>query len=710
LELLGEGALCICSPSTGYTRVNDNPLTVVDDLAEKTVEALSSVGIKPENKPETWFDRADLNVQPYKGKDPPCINSLARGTSEGLRNECGIRLASYFLNFRGYQPNTVQKIMKDWNRLNTPCLDTQELDEIIKSAAQGKYVYGCHDPVLQKACNRETCPIAPKTVMLTGEQRRTAEKILERNDLLDIVLNHGRRRLIGEDNVLLINFVEVCSGQTLYPISGIISGYSGSGKNESLRAIRPLIPPEWIFEFTTSTPEAIKYLPEEFAGTLIIYEAAGVRGDSGSLSLRAIGEGESIETIYPMRNELTGRMEMGRAKTNAKNFITTSSDIDVNPDLYRRVLKQSMNPSYILTRRVCVKELRDSYMPQTLRRTLIRDREPPVKVKDFQNALRVQDWKAEVIVFAPKELLSLVDAAVTVEQQVAVRTQFRKVLCFIKVLALLNQRRRVRVKVGDCRYVIAGPEDYVTGLKILGATILETISRIEKRQRQVLNLLTAENRAMNKNEVMKMLKISAVTAARALKSLANSGYLNEYTASKPYNYEVVNRPNKPNPLVLLENTSEYSSFYEKELETFLNNILSTCHQSVPVSVEVIKPNTNSLTNNYTNTEKNTNNVIDNDTGMERTYASADRGTSDKTSDKVPSEPSPNRFPENNQKPLVSSAKTSENKPDEYGATADLRLIPCPHCRAEGKKLFFASPVDLQAHVNAFHNGSSDITS
>jgi hypothetical protein len=35
-----------------------------------------------------------------------------------------------------------------------------------------------------------------------------------------------------------------------------------------------------------------------------------------------------------MRNELTGKMEMGKAKTNAKNFIT-SSDIDINPDLYR---------------------------------------------------------------------------------------------------------------------------------------------------------------------------------------------------------------------------------------------------------------------------------------------------------------------------------------------------------------------------------------
>ncbi len=165
---------------------------------------------------------------------------------------------------------------------------------------------------------------------LTQQETQNAETILKESNLLKDALAYGKQRLLGEDNALLSNFVMFCSGRSRYPISGVVSGFSGSGKNESIRGIKPLIPKEWYFEFTTSTPEAMKYLPEEFDGTIVIYEALGVKGDSGSLSLRAIGEGESIETIYPMRNELTGKMEMGRAKTNAKNFITTSSDIDIN--------------------------------------------------------------------------------------------------------------------------------------------------------------------------------------------------------------------------------------------------------------------------------------------------------------------------------------------------------------------------------------------
>jgi hypothetical protein len=232
LELLGQGKLCICWPSLNYRRLNDNDLTTVEDLESSFYEALFFVGVKVEKKIQVWFDREDLGAKAYKGQNPPCINSLSKGSTEGLRNEYGIRLASYPLNFWKYQPQTVQKMMKDWNRLNTPSLDVQELDNIVKSAAQGQYVYGCSDPVLSQVCSREKCPIASKAVVLTEDQKKRAEAILSQNDLLDIVLVHGRKRLIGEDNPILINFIEICSGQTLYPISGIVSGYSGSGKNE----------------------------------------------------------------------------------------------------------------------------------------------------------------------------------------------------------------------------------------------------------------------------------------------------------------------------------------------------------------------------------------------------------------------------------------------------------------------------------------------
>ncbi|RLI00130.1 hypothetical protein DRO19_00310 [Candidatus Bathyarchaeota archaeon] len=591
LELIGEGKIAIMAPSKGYRRLNDNPPTPVYDVESMFLDALRAVGVKTANRnaatteAKFWFDREDLVGRPYKGPMPPCIKKISQGTSQGQRNQYGIILASYFANFKRLKPKRVKQLMEEWNRLNKPPLDQKELDNIIKSAIEHGYVYGCLNPILHSLCDRENCVIAAKIMdrLITPEERERAEQLLKDPKLLEYVVKFGRKRLIGEDRALIINFVNICSGQTKYPISCIIDGFSGSGKNESLRAIKPLIPKEWLFEFTTSTPEAIKYLPSDFSGTLLIYEVAGMESKTGTLGLRAIGEGESIITIYPLRDEVTGRMELGRAETNAKNFITTESDLDIHPDLYRRVFRYSMNHSKALTKRVIAKKLRDAQLPESLKKILENGSNGiPYSEADFQNALRINNWKAEVILFPPPQLLRLVDMAVTREMEVALRTHIEKILNFVRVLALINQKRRVRLRIGENSYVVASPEDFVVALEVLKPVIMETITRLGKRQAEVLQLFEKYD-TLDKHKVAELLKVSTVTAAKSLKSLAKAGYLKEDTSTKPYSYKRLQE--KANHLVILENTSEYCLYWRKRLEDFLNTTLSSCHLR-GISVEV----------------------------------------------------------------------------------------------------------------------------
>jgi len=583
LELIGEGKLCIMAPSAGYKRLNDNPPTIVQNLEDAFYDAMGKAGCNIERQQsKVWFDSEDLASKPYKGKNPPCISGLFKGAAEGLRNEYAIRVTSFYLNFKRLQPKTVQKLLKNWNTFNDPPLPDKELENVFKSALHGRYVYGCTDQILRSLCNRDECSIAPKVLakLLSPEEKERAEKLLQDPKLLDYVLSFGRRRLIGEDNTLLINFIMICSGQTDYPISGILTGYSGSGKNESLRAIKPLIPPEWLFEFTTSTPEAVKYIPEEFSGTLLIYEIAGMESKTGTLGLRSVGEGESIETIYPMRDEETGKMMLGRAKTNARNFITTESDIGLHPDLYRRVFKHSLNDSDILTKRVLAKKLRGAMFPFSLKQKLgLTYSTCPYTEKDFQNALRLLDWSMEVVVFPPSNLLKLVALALKKEQKVALRSHIEKILNFIRVHAILRQKQRLCLKdeKDNSRYIIANDVDYADAIRILAPTITETISRLESRQAQALTMFE-NGEALDKNKLAEKLGVSTVTAARMLKTLANQGYLREIQTTKPYTYELAQ--NKPEHLILLENTSQYSSFYKTELENFLNTILSPYHDAV----------------------------------------------------------------------------------------------------------------------------------
>lgn len=577
LELIGDGKLCIMAPSAGYRKLNDNPPRAVQDLEAVFYEALEKAGVKTEKKAVFWFDNEELSKQQYKGENPPCISALFKGTAEGARNEYAIRLASFLINFKGLSPNYAFKRLKEWNRFNSPPLDVKELENVVKSAVKGCYVYGCQDDVLRKNCNVEDCPIAPKTRSLTDEERQRAERLLEDQKILDYVVRFGRKRLIGEDNVLLTNFVLICSGQTRYPISSIIEGFSGSGKNEGLRAVKPLIPEEWLFEFTASTSEALKYLPETFTGTLLIYEVEGaLRSETGTLSLRAVGEGESIETIYPTRDEKTGKMRLERVKTNAKNFITTSSDVDVHMDLFRRTLRYSMSHARLLTKRVIAKEMREARLPESLRQILgAEEAAIPFKAEDFKNALRINDWKAEVIQFPPTELIKIIDLAPTREAEVALRTHVKKIKAFVSVLALIRQKNRINLYVGENHYVFASPEDWATALKILRATLFETIKRLGKRQQEVLDLFES-NDVLDKNKVAEKLKVSGSTAHKILKALAKAGYLKEISVTKPYSYELL-RENNPKRLGILENPDEYALFWRMELEKWVRSTSPTLH-------------------------------------------------------------------------------------------------------------------------------------
>jgi DNA-binding Lrp family transcriptional regulator len=361
------------------------------------------------------------------------------------------------------------------------------------------------------------------------------------------------------------------SGQTRYPISEIITGHSGSGKNESIRAVSPLFPEGWIFEFTTSTPEAIKYIPEDFNGTIIIYELAGIRSETGTLGLRSIGEGKGIKTIYPMRDENTGKMTLGETQTNAKNFISTDSGLDIAADLYRRVFKNSMNDSLALTKRVCAKKMRDGSIPESLRIKLFPEQNKiTYSENDFGNALAMTELNLEVIVFPPSNLLSLIDLTNKKEQQVALRTQIERILNVIKILALIHQKQRIKLTIEENSYIIADAQDVELALTILENSIIETVTRIEKRQKEALEIFEKSNSALNKNQLADKLGCSTVTAAKILKTLAKNGYLKEIETSKPFSYELSDEEKNVNPFVLSEKISEYKANYPTELKSFLS--------------------------------------------------------------------------------------------------------------------------------------------
>lgn len=97
---------------------------------------------------------------------------------------------------------------------------------------------------------------------------------------------------------------------------------------------------------------------------------------------------------------------------------------------------------------------------------------------------------------------------------------------------------------------------------------------IEKRSSDALELFITEQNIKgskveyDKNELAAKLKVSSVTAARLLKTLAKNGYLEENQKVKPYKYSLTasGTENKANSFVLDEIISEYTVFYQNDLK------------------------------------------------------------------------------------------------------------------------------------------------
>jgi len=160
LELLGEGKLCIMAPSRGYKRLNDNTPTIVQDIQALFCKTLQRIGVKSHSSHHIRrLTRTGLSTNPYHGREPSCIKGLMLGVKEGTRNETGIRIAGYLLNFRKMTQQKAWTVFNRWNKRNKPPLNPRELHVIFNSTLTGRYDFGCEDPLLNQFCDEESCVV-----------------------------------------------------------------------------------------------------------------------------------------------------------------------------------------------------------------------------------------------------------------------------------------------------------------------------------------------------------------------------------------------------------------------------------------------------------------------------------------------------------------------------------------------------------------------
>ena len=761
LEILGEGKLCIMAPSIGYRKLNDNTPTEVEDLEALFYQALEKAGIKVEKPSQAWFDQPDLAKQPYRGKDPPCIQTLLRGVTEGLRNEVGIRLASYFINFKQYNPKTVREdILKAWNRLNTPSLPWKELDNIVKSSIQGKYIYGCSDSILQQFCNKLQCPIVPKEKFVFDEETKEKARQLLKDPAffykLGKVFDYGfyvpkidKPRFVIEEerNKRLLGFL--LKGAAKHRMTSIIKvlGEPGTAKDTMLRMWLELLPlkAEERSFFTAATLRYSEQLKE--ADILYIPDSPELSGEKGRHLRFMRADDGGLISEYAYKDPDTGEMTTKTVSLPVKAVATTSNAVTGDIALESGMWTLHTDSSPELTRKV----KREKLKFRAGKRQLF----PEDELKVWKCAF----WL--LLAEEPMDELPKIPYSENLEKLLeSERSESRRdpdKLCdLISLIAWVRRFQKPKEKWQE-----ADLADLYIALQLGLDAITETISDLDVKEQQIFHAVKEGCSELDKDVTARFVAdetgIPYKTCYRLMEKLVEKGFLNKDKKGGRNIYSVFSGK-EPKQLLIAEGSNKIKPEQLMEFVLSLAGDFSPSHNPIKggYTLEIIDPITG---------EKVTLEWPDNDMEVRVkvepcsvVYPPSIHGENVRTCER-----SMEKALDSEKKPIeqISQQMRSEiglippiqddlkrNICDTCGKELDIKtsfvtekgelwlcekshesqpegwivkregskvyakdcsaLFECKFCKDVGKPIFFATEADLQSHVLAFHVRKSNV--
>lgn len=137
-----------------YPEYPEDPIPHLVEMAE------NFNGGRKSKRNGDFSEPPEFQVDSYPPFRKICIYRMLKGTTEHSedgspgRMEMGIRLASHFKKEKFGRQYT-EAIMDTWNSQNVPPLSQSEIQNLIRTAYNSPYDYGCHDPVHKYYCNTD---------------------------------------------------------------------------------------------------------------------------------------------------------------------------------------------------------------------------------------------------------------------------------------------------------------------------------------------------------------------------------------------------------------------------------------------------------------------------------------------------------------------------------------------------------------------------
>jgi len=478
-------------------------------------------------KEQKWFSQERVSGR-YHGPDPPCIRALFNGVKEGTRNEAAIRLASYLLNFKGLKLENVWRILKTWNKRNTPSLPEKELRNILRSASKGGYIYGCNDELLNQYCKKQCCPFKTFNGVPLEEAEKEALRILNSENPTEELKKHLDNLVCGEDENKLTIFVLLLSGKFKDPSMKqmiLLKGTEGAGKS-TLMNIADAFKVKDVGRFT---PHALDYTNLEGYEVLRLKEIGNIDEEKHGVStikfLSSDDKGYTVE--FTVRDKETGQFTTSQYRIPPITIISSTTRVTLDPQYIRRNWIFNPDESPEQTQRV----LKWKANQEREKAEVALGLRPYTNQQFSKTVLKALISKldpCDVVVPFPESLTEIFEA-----KTLRVRGDYDKVLTFIKLYCFLNQKRLPKIEFRNKKIIVATPQLAIEALQIVLKPLTTMMSNLEERTRSLIKVfkeLGIETKGQEitkdeRDEIARRLGKSTRTIRRYLREWENAGYL-----------------------------------------------------------------------------------------------------------------------------------------------------------------------------------------
>lgn len=418
----GKGAYSVVPPSV-------HP----DGAHYKWLPGLSLDDVDPAELP----DRVVRQLRSTESR--PATNVAAEADiSEGDRNNALFKVACKLYR-GGLSFDSVERALQIENTARCkPPLSRTEVTSIAKYAL-----------AQQESVSAATVPIHSNPAPFGAPPRLAGEpKLIDaiRKDISAI-------GLVGESDAGLLVYLAYSSRQLNRPLSVIIKGPSGSGKDEIQRRPADLMPPEVIISAMSLTPQALYYGEPDWLKHKIVIGGERSHQDDDVQRDRTAAIRQMLSHGFITKQTVADSKTVTLRQDGPISYSETTTKESIFREDANRCIQISTNAGTLLTARV-LKATAAEYLPGPIV-AKVGHEEVCQRHHEFQRALQYCDVR---IPFAEK----LASAMPT--DRIEVRRVFRQVLALIEVIAWLHQFHRDRNEHGQ---LLATTDDYELARKLV---------------------------------------------------------------------------------------------------------------------------------------------------------------------------------------------------------------------------------------------------